>query len=146
MTAKQGEILLRGRLNGSQRVRLIRLLDMLYKPSELASVVGFNRRQVYRVYVPFGCPHERDQGRHLWINGKLFREWYEIAYPRSILSEDEAFCLTCRKAVRLHEAVRQRRGRLVYWVSTCPTCGRRLARIITRVRRESDRSGQLEAG
>ena len=50
------EILLRGRLGGKQRLRLEKLLDMLYMPSELAEEVGFNRRQVYRVYIHFGCP------------------------------------------------------------------------------------------
>lgn len=71
------EIKLKGRLKGCQRMRLIKLFDMLYKPSELAEEVGFTRRQVYRVYIPAGCPHKRDEHKHIWINGKAFREWYE---------------------------------------------------------------------
>jgi len=67
---EQEEIILAGRLNGIQRNRLKRLLDMMYKPSELAEEVGFSLQQVYRVYVPGGCPVERDSRNHIWINGK----------------------------------------------------------------------------
>ena len=68
----QDVILLRGRLNGQQRLRLKTLLNMMYKPSELAEEIGFNQNQVYMVYIPAGCPHERDEKGHIWINGKLF--------------------------------------------------------------------------
>ena len=126
------EMILKGRLSGSQRNRLVRLLDMLYKPSELAEEIGFTRRQVYRVYIPAGCPHSRDEKRYIWINGNEFREWYEETYPRVSLAEDEAFCLTCKKPVKLINPTRKQKGRLHYWVSECPYCGRNLARIITR--------------
>jgi len=91
MTSKSDEIILKGRLKGWQRMRLIKLLDMLYKPSELAEEVGFERRQVYRVYIPSSCPHSRDEKRYIWINGKEFREWYEATYPRIKLANDETF-------------------------------------------------------
>ena len=42
---------------------------------ELADEIGFNVRQMYRVYIPNGCPHNRDDSRHLWINGLEFRNW-----------------------------------------------------------------------
>ena len=125
-------MILRGRLNGSQRMRLGKLLDMLYKPSELALEVGFTVRQVYRVYIPLGCPCDRAPGR-VWINGKAFAEWYEATYPKQTLLKDEAFCLTCRKAVKMDLFVsRKKQGRLYYWLCTCPVCGRRLSRIIDR--------------
>ncbi|MHA1974130.1 MAG: hypothetical protein ACTSW1_14120 [Candidatus Hodarchaeales archaeon] len=126
------KIILKGRLNGSQRNRLGRLLDMPYKPSELAEEVGFNRHQVYRVYIPEGCPHTRDEKRYIWINGKEFREWYEETYPRVSLAKDETFCLTCKKAVKIINPKRKQKGRLHYWISKCPNCGRKLARIITK--------------
>ena len=63
--------LLQGRLNGAQN-RNRKLLDMLYTPKELANEIGINVRQVYKVYIPAGCPHERDEHRHIWINGKAF--------------------------------------------------------------------------
>lgn len=137
MENDQAAILLKGRLNGPQRSRLPRLLDMLYKPSELAQEVGFTRRQVYRAYIPAGCPHQRDSRKHLWINGKLFRGWYEATYPRVTLTENEAFCLTCKKAVKLNNPVHEKRGRLSYWVCNCAKCGRKLVRIITRDKRQA---------
>jgi hypothetical protein len=126
------EIILKGRLSGSQRMRLAKLLDMFYKPSELAEEVGFTRRQVYRVYIPAGCPHKRDEKRYIWINGKIFREWYEENYPRVCLAKDEAFCLTCKKPAKIINPKRIQKGRLHYWISYCPECGRKLTRIITR--------------
>lgn len=126
------ELILKGRLAGSQRMRLIKLLDMFYKPSELAEEVGFTRRQVYRVYIPAGCPHNRDHRRHIWINGKEFRKWYEETYPRVSLAKNEAFCLTCKNATKITDPIKKQKGRLSYWISICPKCGRKLARIITK--------------
>jgi hypothetical protein len=77
------KIILKGRLNGSQRMRLGKLLNMLYKPSELAEEIGFTNRQFYRVYIPLGCPHIRDQRKHIWINGCEFADWYEATFPKS---------------------------------------------------------------
>ena len=71
-----------GKLSGRQRLRLPTLLDMLYTPSELASEVGFTVRQVYRVYVPMGCPVIRDNKGRLFINGKLFSQWYFSQYKK----------------------------------------------------------------
>ena len=124
------KMLLKGRLNGTQRNRLKSLLNMLYRPSELAEEVGFNRRQVYRVYIHSGCPYKRDEQRHIWINGKEFQKWYEETYPRISLAKDEIFCLTCKRAVKLVNPTREQKGRLHYWVSKCPNCGRKSSRII----------------
>lgn len=132
MANKTEKIILKGRLDGTQRNKLARLLDMLYTPSELADEVGFTRRQVYRVYIPAGCPHSRDDRRHIWINGKDFREWYEQTYPRVSLAKDETFCLTCKRAVKIINTVKKQKDRLHYWVSKCPHCGRKLTRIISK--------------
>lgn len=128
----QDVILLRGRLNAQQKTRLGGLLDMMYKPSELAEEVGFSVRQIYRAYIPAGCPHERDEQRYLWINGKAFREWALEAYKKRDLASDQAFCLTCKRPVEIVNPVQMQEGRLVYVLCDCPTCGRRLARIVER--------------
>ena len=125
---------LRGRLNGTQRNRLGSLLNMLYRPSEIASEIGFSVRQVYRVYVPLGCPHERDDKGHLWINGAAFRDWYDALYPKATLGAHEAYCLTCKEPVPIVNPSEQRKGFIVYLVSDCPNCGRRLARILRQER------------
>jgi len=125
----QDEILLRGRLSGPQKARLDSLLDMMYRPSELAEEIGFEVRQVYRVYVPAGCPHTRDTSKHLWINGKAFREWAKQVYRKRKLGADEAFCLTCKRAVKVTDPAHHERGKLKYLTCVCPHCERRLARI-----------------
>ena len=135
---KDSVLLLKGRLKGFQRMQMYKLLDMLYTPRELAEEVGFTQRQVYRVYLPAGCPHERNQWGYLWINGKAFREWYEVTYPRAELKDNEAFCLTCRGPVQLGKRIRKARGQFVYWLATCPKCGRKLAKIITNGRAKHD--------
>ena len=50
------EIELKGRLDGRQRNRLKSLLNMKYRPREIAEEVGFSVHQVYRVYIPLECP------------------------------------------------------------------------------------------
>lgn len=128
----QDVILLRGRLDGRQRTRLIKLLDMMYSPAELAQEIGFSVRQVYRVYIPAGCPHERDHLRRIWINGKTFREWVSEIYKKRELLPNEAFCLSCKKAVKMANPERKQEGRLIYYLCDCPNCGRKLARIVER--------------
>jgi hypothetical protein len=128
-------ILLKGRLNGNQRNRLARLLNMLYTPREIAEEIGFTVRQVYRVYIPAGCPNFKDQDNHIWINGQLFREWVKEVYQKPEIRQNEAFCMTCKRAVKMIEPERKQEGRLFYYVCKCPKCGRKLARIITRGKR-----------
>lgn len=128
------ETIVRGRLNGAQRSRLGSLLNMLYRPSELADVVGFNRKQVYRVYVPLGCPHQRDEMNHIWINGAEFCDWYEATYTRSTLEDGQAYCLTCKRPVTVVNPEIHKSGFIVYSLSDCPHCGRRLSRIIRQER------------
>jgi hypothetical protein len=134
------EIVLRGRLDGKQRNRLAILLDMEYTPSELANEIGFTQRQVYRVYIPLGCPHRKDDRRHIWINGKKFRSWVLNIYKKRELGLNEAFCLTCKKPVQMKNKTRKRSGRLFYYLCICPNCGRKLVRFITRGKPINDQS------
>ena len=117
---------------------------MMYKPSELAEEIGIDKNQIYRVYIPLGCPHERDQYKHFWINGKAFSEWYEATYKKLKLKPDEAYCKTCNKAVKIINPERKEKNGLIYTLSNCPNCNRKLTRIITQ-KRDNDTSRQLEA-
>jgi hypothetical protein len=126
----QAEIILAGRLDGKQRNRLKRLLDMMYSPRELAEEIGVNVNRFYMVYIPGGCPNERDSLRHIWINGKDFRAWFEEVYAKRNLQPGQAFCLTCKKAVEMINPDRKRQDKLIYDLCNCPNCGRRLTRIV----------------
>jgi hypothetical protein len=130
------EIQLGGRLNGRQRNRLKRLLNMPYSPSELAEELGLNQDRIYMTYIRLGCPHERDSNRRIWINGEDFRNWYREHYQKSILEADEAFCLTCRRPVKIHKPQRMTKNGLVFDLCNCPICGRRLSKIIGQVKRK----------
>ena len=132
MVSDGSMLLLKGRLDGTQKNRLARLLDMLYRPSEIAEEIGFNVRQVYRVYIPAGCPIVKDNDNQTWINGKAFREWIHLVYKKCELKPNQAFCLTCKKPVPMQKPERCQEGRLFFFICICPYCSRKLARIITR--------------
>ncbi len=123
-------IVLRGRLNGIQRNRIKGLLNMLYTSKELASEIGINVNQIYAVYVPLGCPVQRDDRKHIFINGKSFAEWYTKVYIKIRLAEDETFCKTCKQGVKIYQPKQKTKGGLSYVLSVCPVCGRGLTKII----------------
>ena len=128
---------LRGRLNGAQKNRLRKLRDMEYRPGEIADELKISVRQFYMVYIKAGCPHRKDESRHLWINGKAFREWIEQTYTKRQVPKDQAFCRTCDQSVKLVNIVEKttNNGITDYIVGECNQCGRRVARFI-RNRRE----------
>ena len=130
--------ILKGRLNGIQRNKLKSLFDMMYSPRELAEEIGFHIDQVYAVYVPMGCPHQRDKKNHILINGAAFAEWYGTVYTKTKLAKDESFCRTCKKGVKIIDPQEQTKNNLVYLLSVCPVCGRKLTKIVKRKRRAYD--------
>ncbi|KXK15318.1 MAG: hypothetical protein UZ14_CFX002000614 [Chloroflexi bacterium OLB14] len=124
------KMILQGRLNGKQKYRMKRLLDMMYSPKELANEIGISTDMIYRGYIPLGCPHERNNLNYILINGKQFLEWYEHAYKKIHLGKDETFCLTCKKGVKIVNQKQMQNKDLVYLLSACPICGRKLTKII----------------
>lgn len=125
-------MLRRGRLSGTQRNRLGSLLNMMYTTPELAEEIGITPRQIRQVYIPLGCPHERSKRNHIMINGVRFRTWYLNSYIPVKLSNDEAFCISCRRPVKMINPIPQKAVGVEYWICNCPKCGRRLARIYKR--------------
>jgi DNA-directed RNA polymerase subunit RPC12/RpoP len=121
---------LRGRLSGRQKTRLQRLLNMMYRPSEIAEEIGFEVRQVYRVYIPLGLPHERDERKNIWINGVVFRDWILETYQKTELEDHQAFCLTCKQPVPIQEPEKHEKEGLIYLTCHCPECGRKIAKIL----------------
>jgi hypothetical protein len=127
-------IKLSGRLDGRQRNRMKSLLNMLYRPNELAQEIGISKHQIYRVYVPSGCPNQRDPQNHIWINGQAFCKWYGNFYSKIRLGKTEAFCLTCKQGVPMLKPVLKKKEGLTYALCKCPNCGRKLAKIISQTR------------
>lgn len=135
-TGKKHKEIRRGRLPGKQRYRLNLLLNMKYKPNELAKALDIDVRWFYRVYVPLGCPHERDQWRHIWIVGTEFREWYHATYRNRKLAKNEAYCVSCREPVPIINPEEHEKDCLNYLLSDCPVCGRTVAKILANQRRK----------
>jgi len=127
----QEQAILKGRLNGKQRNKLKGLFNMLYTPRELADEIEINIDKIYNVYIRLGCPNERDQRKHILINGKAFANWYSLNFSKTVLAPDETFCKTCRMAVKIIQPVEQTKNKLTYALSICPTCGRQLTKIIS---------------
>jgi hypothetical protein len=110
----------------------------LYSPRELSEELGINKDQFYMVYIPLGCPHERDTRNHILINGLDFSSWYCVSYKKIKLSEDESFCKTCKKGVKINRPKRRQKGLMTYIFSKCPNCGRGLTKIISNSRGKND--------
>lgn len=113
------------------------LLNMEYKPSELARHLRVNHKTILRSYIPAGLPHRRDQGGNLWIVGSKFDEWARSIYQQRIqekrptMCDDEAWCVRCRRIVKFVDVESQRkmsRGRTILR-ATCPHCRKLVMRF-----------------
>ena len=74
----------------AQVVKLARLMDMLYKPAEIAAELEVSPDTVYRSYLPAGCPHTRDKKNNIWIHGPAFASWAKSSIAnrkRGIISQ-----------------------------------------------------------
>lgn len=119
----------------AQIIKLGRLLDMLYKPSELAEELDISVDTVYRSYVPGGAPVVRKDGI-IFIPGREFITWFnELAKQnretgRFRLEDGEAWCLRCNKAVAMLDPRTRRVSRSVMMTAgRCPDCGCRVNRV-----------------
>jgi hypothetical protein len=107
-------------------VRAPGLLPMLYTPRELEQELGVPSRTI-RAWIKYGMPFQKDNEGHVWIDGVEFSHWVEKVRSSKAavrLSDDEAFCLHCKKPVRLTNPSRLRRGMLLLTQGKCPGCGR----------------------
>lgn len=120
------------RISGKVKRRLGRLLEMEYKVSELCEELGVHRSTFYQGWLRAGLPHRRDDRGRIWIVGTDLAEWArgQSGVSRVSLGEDEAFCLSCKKAVPIQDP----RDPVVSKASlmikgTCPYCGHIVSRL-----------------
>lgn len=122
------------KIRRAQIIKLSRLLDMLYKPSELADEIGISDDTVYRSYLPAGAPHTRDKAGNIWIHGPAFREWMlerneEGKATLHPLGEGEAWCVHCSKVVKIiNPRVRKFNGSADLVQGKCEVCGGKVNR------------------
>ncbi len=115
-------------------IRAARLLDMLYKPRELSAELGVPDRTI-REWAEQGMPHDRDGRGRIWINGVAFSRWLQTRQTervRFMLAKDEAFCVRCRRRVKLLNPVVSYRTKPPLLTGSCPDCGHRVKRGVKR--------------
>jgi len=114
-------------LKHTQIIRLGRILNMLYKPSELAAEIGVTTDTIYRSYLPAGLPHTRDE-HSIWIHGPAFVSWAKETVTkkqsqRKGLAPDQAWCMTCDQPVHMdHPKVRPVNRYVELLQARCPSC------------------------
>lgn len=114
------------RLTPSIRRKMLSLLHMEYKPSELAEVLGVHRKTI-DAYVSAGLPCRKDNSGRFWIVGTSFEEWAKKILstynkPKKPLAEKEFYCVRCRERVQVKEYTRRRNGNTDLLRGVCPNC------------------------
>ena len=113
-------------------VRAPGLLPMWYSLRELAQELGISIRSI-RGWLDQGLPCRRDERGHLWIDGRQFAAWVKaINTPRTgqSLQSNEAYCLGCRRPVRLLNPNLICRGKQRLLRGTCAECGHIVCRAV----------------
>jgi hypothetical protein len=117
----------------AQLIKLPRLLNMMYRPSEIATELDVTTETITRSYLPAGAPFEQDKGGNIWIHGLTFAAWVRSVTPRrgetSRLADGEGFCFKCSKAVMMMRPRKRSAGRYTaIWQGKCPICGGKVNR------------------
>lgn len=117
-------------LTHSVIVKSTGLLPMQYKLDEIADKLGMNAHTLSD-WTDAGVPHTHDARGHIWIVGTEFAEWVEKLRAEKVkasgerkLTDDQAYCMRCRRPVDLiNPVVNPAQGKLIYIKGICPTCG-----------------------
>jgi hypothetical protein len=127
-----------------QIIKLSRLLNMRYRPTEISEEIDVSVDTVYRCYLPAGAPYERERSGAIWIIGPAFRDWAMAQVgARKIkkhpLAEGEAWCMRCNKPVVIQGTKKRAVNRyLALMQGTCPDCGGKVNRAVSRSSMEGD--------
>jgi len=110
---------------------------MKYKPSEISKEIECNVDTIYKSYLPFGCPHERDEHGQIWIVGTEFRDWVKktlVKRKEHRMGKDQAYCMKCRKVIDVPDlkTVMTRNARLEIVRGRCTECGTEVYRTRSR--------------
>jgi hypothetical protein len=128
----------RPNLKHTQIIRLSRILNMMYKPSEIAEEIEVTPDTIYRSYLPAGLPHVRDGKGNIWIHGPAFVSWAKETVckkkaQRVGLAADQAWCMKCNRAVKMQmPAVKVVNRYIEILQASCPHCGRTVNRARAR--------------
>lgn len=130
------------RLSHAQIIRLGRILDMLYKPSELAEEIDVNVDTIYRSYLPAGLPHIC-RNNTFWIHGPAFVEWAKqtIAARHAnhvVLPDGHGWCVKCSGIVAMdNPQIKYTNPYIHILQAPCPDCKRPVNRAVKNQARAS---------
>lgn len=119
----------------AQIIKLGRLLDMEYRPSELAQEIDVNVSVIYQTYIPGGLPHRRDKQGSIWIHGSTFKSWALEIHERNkqkkyFLEPNEGWCMKCNKVVTIQNPmVRKVKKNLLIRQGFCIFCQTKVNRL-----------------
>jgi hypothetical protein len=115
-------------------IRLGRILNMMYRPSELAEELCISTETIYRSYLPAGMPYTRDEKGDIWINGKQFVSWAQETIVknkanRKPLPDNTAWCMRCNRPVELIDpSIVYQNNYIELLQSKCPVCKAKINR------------------
>ena len=120
-------------------IRLGRILNMMYRPSDLADDLAVSVGTIYRSWLPAGLPHERDENQNVWIHGPALVAWVrEISSSRQQggrMADGLAWCMKCNQAVKMNAPQIVHQNRYIEILqSACPQCGT----LVNRARKRSE--------
>ncbi len=125
----------RPQLKHAQIKKALRLLNMLYKPAELAEELQTTADTIVRTWIPAGLPVQTDARGHRWINGKECAEWVTAQRTRKpqrkyAMKDNEALCMGCKKVMPLtNPEIKQINRHAEMLKAPCPKCKRIIYRI-----------------
>lgn len=138
-------------LTHAQIIRIPRLLDMLYKPSELSEEISVSLDTIYGSYIPNGLPHTKDENGRIWIHGLACAAWMRALTRektrRQSMPEGYAWCLRCRRPVAFESnRTRHLSKSLTLMQGVCPHCARAINRLQSRKSPSPNRALRFEEG
>lgn len=116
------------RLPRRNTIRLGRILDMMYKPSEIAAEIDVTVATIYRSWMPAGLPHQRDADGSIWIHGPALVAWANETIAqnkkkRHPLKDGHGWCMKCNQVVPLQNPTPIYKNRYIEIVqAACPVC------------------------
>jgi hypothetical protein len=117
----------------AQMIRLGRLLNMMYRPSEIAEEIELTTETIVRHCLAGGCPFERDKNGHIWIHGLSFAAWAREVNQKNrhkgVLEDGEGWCCKCKAVVKIIGPRLRHQGRYTkIYQGKCEGCGVRVNR------------------
>ena len=125
------------RLKRAQVYKVKFLLDMMYKPSEIAEELGVSVDTIYRSYLPAGAPNQIDGKGRVWIFGPAFAAWAQeyllkkSPKAKAAMTEAEAWCVKCNQVITIvNPRKRDVKKRVARQTGHCPICGKVVNRFV----------------